>query len=335
MKRPIIFAVALAALAIPAGMAFGWGDTGHRMVGRLGMEGLPSTLPAFLRTPAAIDAVEELAREPDRWRGAGKLHDSDRDAAHFIDLDDQGHALSGDPIEQMPARRVDFQAKLALAHTDETKSGYLPYAMVDGYQQLVKDFTYFRVETAALAREKDPMRKAWYAKDLEWRKGLIIRDIGVWAHYVGDGSQPLHLSIHFNGWGEFPNPNGYTLERIHTPFEGPFVKTYVSLDQVRGAMRPYQPCVGPIEACVGAYLKHSWTGVDAYYALEKRGGFRDSTAEAKAFTAARVADGASELRDLITDAWVASENAKAGYHGVNAKDVEGGADAWPALYGDG
>ncbi|MBS0295894.1 MAG: S1/P1 Nuclease [Proteobacteria bacterium] len=336
MKRAVSTMVLAAMIAAPASQALAWGDTGHRMVGRLAMEALPADMPAYLRTAASIDAVEELAREPDRWRGAGKTHDSDRDAGHFMDLDDQGHALSGDALDQLPQRRVDFEAKLMAAHTDILKSGYVYYSIIDGWQQLVKDFTYFRVETAALAHEKDARKKAWYAKDLEWRKGLIVRDLGVWAHYVGDGSQPLHLSVHFNGWGkEFANPNGYTLEKIHTAFEGPFVRDHVAIAEARAAMRPYKACEGALEACVSAYLTHTWTGVEPFYQLEKKGGFRDATPEAKAFTAAKLADGASELRDLIVDAWKASENAKAGYHGVTAKDVENGADAWEALYGDG
>ena len=32
-------------------------------------------------------------REPDRWKGAGQPHDRERDTAHFVDLDDQGHVF--------------------------------------------------------------------------------------------------------------------------------------------------------------------------------------------------------------------------------------------------
>ena len=50
----------------------------------------------------------------------------------------------------------------------------------------------------------------------------ILVDIGLLSHFVGDGSMPLHVSIHYNGWGPFPNPNGYTEERVHVPWEGPY-----------------------------------------------------------------------------------------------------------------
>ena len=335
MKRVLSVLFAASALLAPASAALAWGDTGHRMVGRLGMEALPASLPAFLRTPQAVDAVEELAREPDRWRGAGKLHDSDRDAAHFIDLDDEGRMLSGAPIEQLPPRRLDFEVSLGAARSDVLKSGYLPYAIIDGWQQLAKDFSYLRVEEAALAREKDSTRKTWYARDLELRKALIVRDIGVWAHYVGDGSQPLHLSIHYNGWGDFPNPDGFTLEHIHGPFEAQFVRDHVPAGAVRASMRAYQPCQGAIDACVSAYLRASWSQVTPLYQLDKTGGSHTASPDAVSFTAARIADGATELRNLVVDAWAASEVMKAGYHGVSAQDVEHGADAWEALHGDG
>jgi len=42
------------------------------------------------------------------------------------------------------------------------------------------------------------------------REKITLHDIGIWSHYVGDASQPLHVSVHLNGWGNFPNPNGYS-----------------------------------------------------------------------------------------------------------------------------
>jgi hypothetical protein len=51
--------------------------------------------------------------------------------------------------------------------------------------------------------------------------------------------------------------------------------------------------------------------------------------------AQRLADGASELRDMIVDAWRASANEKIGYPAVRVRDVEEGkADALPALMGE-
>jgi hypothetical protein len=53
-----------------------------------------------------------------------------------------------------------------------------------------------------------PEERAWFEADRRLREKLTIRDIGIWSHYVGDASQPMHVSVHFNGWGDYPNPNG-------------------------------------------------------------------------------------------------------------------------------
>jgi hypothetical protein len=339
MRRLLIALAACSALAAPAGRALAWGDTGHRMIGRLAMEALPKDagLPAFLLAPSAVDTVEEYAREPDRWRKAGRLHDSDRDPAHFIDLDDDGKTLGGSALAALPPRRVDYQASLAAMKVDEVKAGYLPYAIADGWQQLVKDLAYWRVETAAKAHDKDPQHQAWYAADIARREDLVIRDLGVWAHYVGDGSMPLHTSIHFNGWGaEYPNPQGFTQEHVHTPWEAFFVKANVKLDAVRAAMRPYRPCQADILGCTAAYLGESNAQVIPFYSLDKSQAFKTATPEGVRFTTVRVAAGASELRDLVLDAWAASATLPVGYPGVSLKEVEnGGIDPWIMIYGDG
>jgi hypothetical protein len=337
MKRVTPALAAFLVLA-SAGQALAWGDTGHRYVGRLAMEALPAGAPAFLRTSQAASTVAEIAREPDRWRNSGKVHDSDRDAAHFIDLNDDGTTFTGKPLEQLPPRRSDYVAELLAAKSDEGKAGYLPYAMVDGWQQLAKDLAYWRMLNLALATEKDPAKKAWYAEDLKRREALTLRDIGVLGHYVGDGSQPLHLSVHYNGWGgDFPNPQGYTLEKIHNLFEGPFVRDHVPIASVRAAMKPYKSCTAWIETCVQGYLKETAAFTVPLYEIEKRGGFRDAgTAEGQAFASERLAAGASELRDLIVRAWEASETVGVGYPATTLKDVQAGKqDPWKLLYGDG
>src|SRR6202041_363784 len=44
------------------------------------------------------------------------------------------------------------------------------------------------------------------------------------GHYVGDGSQPLHTTINYDGWVGKDNPNGYTTDHtIHAQFETVYV----------------------------------------------------------------------------------------------------------------
>ncbi len=95
---------ALAALGVlgAASQALAWGATGHRMIGVLGAEALPDTVPGFLHAPAAVAEIGEIAREPDRGKGTGDPHDADLNPAHFADLDDQGNTKAGTPVTELP-----------------------------------------------------------------------------------------------------------------------------------------------------------------------------------------------------------------------------------------
>jgi hypothetical protein len=331
--------IALAAMAFGvagAGRAWGWGDTGHRLVGQLGTEALPATLPAFLRTPQAVLDIGELAREPDRSRGAGRTHDQDRDPGHFVDGDDQAKVLGGPPLGHPPATRADYEKQLQALGTDSWKAGYLPYSLIEGWQQLVKDFAYWRADVAGERMAKDPEHKAYLTQDRLRRERLILVNLGVWAHFVGDASQPLHTTVHYNGWGPGPNPNGYTLEHVHVPLEGPYVAKYVKREAVKAAMRPYADC-SPchIDDMAGAYLVHEAQFMQPLYQLEKDGGFKDGDPRGVAFMTARIAEGAAELRDLVVDAWDASGQMTVGYPGMTASAVEAGkaGDAYDLLFG--
>jgi hypothetical protein len=308
-----------------APQVWAWGAMGHREIGELAMEALPAELPAFFRTPEVVQAVGELAREPDRTRDAGQPHDSDLDPGHFVDLDDTGRVNGGPMLDALPSTREAYESALRTVGTDITRSGYLPYNIADGYQQIAKDFAYWRVETAALRTTQSPDDRAWIMRDLNLRGVLILRDIGQLAHFVGDGSQPMHVSIHYNGWGPGPNPNGYTKDKIHGPFEGAFVHDHVSLEAARAAMRPYKNCDAPIMRCVGTYLEATGAQVEPLYQLWGKGGFVGDDARGRAFTAARIADGASELRDLIVDSWRLSETETVGYQpSISVKAAEAG-----------
>jgi len=318
-----------------AGQALAWGATGHRFIGRLAVETLPMDLPQFLHTPAAVEAEGELAREPDRWKGSGKIHDADRDAAHFLDLGDDGKVFGGPSLGDLPTTRADYDAALRAVGADSWKAGYLPYAIIDGWQQLTRDFAYWRVDTAAAKGVADPAHRAWFAQDGVRRQALLLRDLGTLAHYVGDGSQPMHVSIHFNGWGDFPNPDGFTKDRIHAPFEGAFVRSYVTQVSVRAAMTPYRECQCGIDARMREYLAATNQMVRPLYQLYKDGAFGKGDARGQAFVVARLAAGASELRDEIIDAWRASATSDVGWPAVKVADVLAGKlDPFDSLYGE-
>lgn len=338
MKRLAIAALVLVAAGGVALQADAWGNTGHRLVGVAAMRGLPDEMPAFLRTPGAVADMGELAREPDRSKGGGQPHDRERDTAHFIDMDDSAHVINagGPSIDALPRLKSEYDAALIAAGLDVDDAGYLPYAIMDAYQQLARDFATWRVLNAAEARESDPGKRAWYRTDRQRREAVILRDMGYLAHYVGDGSQPHHTSIHFNGWGDYPNPDGFTNSRqTHGAFEGVFTARVARLDAVEAAMPAPNLDGFDLRARVPAYLKTTLAEVRPFYVLEKAGGFADADARGAAFVTARLAAGAAELRDLYVLAWRDSADDSIGWPSVKVAEVEAGtADPWLAMYGE-
>jgi hypothetical protein len=334
MKRALLLGAVLALAA--GGQALAWGSSGHRMIGEAAMKALPAELPAFARTAAAVTAVGEYSREPDRSRGSGKMHDADRDPGHFVDGDDAGKIAGVVSLTALPPTREDYDTQLRTAGVDSWKQGYLPYSIIGDWQQLVKDFTYWRVDDAGARMTHDAAHRAWLQADRARREQQILIDIGLLSHFVGDGSMPLHTSIHYNGWGPFPNPNGYTQDRVHVPWEGKYVHDVVTLAAVSADMRPFTDCSCPIEQRVGGYLMDDWKTIIPFYELQKAGAFQPGAAKGVAFTTARVAAGATELRDEIVLAWRASATAKVGYSPeISVSDVESGkVDPYANLYGD-
>jgi hypothetical protein len=332
--------LALIAVACALGLspipAIAWGATGHRIIGELAIRSLPAELPDFVRTAEVARQVGELAREPDRWRGSGPAHDSERDPAHFVDISDDQTILGGPALTALPSTRLDYDTALRSVGTTQYKAGYLPYSIVDGWQQLKTDFAYWRADSAGEKFAKTSEDRAWFAHDRELHEMLALRDLGVWAHFVGDGSQPLHASVHYDGWGDYPNPEGFSSRRgIHARFEGPFVHANVPEADVAALLAPTRDCGCSIEARTAAYLAVTQSQVIPFYRLEKAKAFGSATPEGKSFAAARVAAGAAELRDMIVDAWHASAEARVGYPPLSVSDIESGkVDALGALQGD-
>ncbi|HWE99289.1 MAG TPA: S1/P1 Nuclease [Caulobacteraceae bacterium] len=336
MQRFRTVSAALAALlaASVGGRALAWGATGHRLIGALAVEALPAGLPDFVRSADAGFTIDEYAREPDRWKGAGRAHDSDLNPAHFVDVGDDGKVLGGPALAALPETRALYETGLRAVGTDSWKAGYLPYSITESWQQLANDFAFWRVEQAALAHVADAGHLQWFRNDMAARQSLILRDIGVLAHYVGDGSQPLHVTVHFDGWGPSPNPEGFTNNRIHAPFEGSFVHDNADVAEARGMMAPYRACGCAIAEWTRRYLSATAGQVAPLYRLWKGRAFRGSDPLGRAFVDMRLAAGASALRDAVADAWAASESQKVGWPApVNLAQVQAGLDPYDSLYG--
>lgn len=293
-----------------------------------------ASLPTFVRTPDAAAAIAVMGRELDRSKDAGKTHDAERDPGHYVDLANDGSVEGTLPLDRLPDAREDYDTALRSGGRTQYKAVYLPYSIVDGFQQIRKDFAYWRALTKAIETAETPEERAWFEADRRLREKLTLRDIGVWSHYPGDASQPLHVSIHYNGWGDYPNPKGYTTKKIHAHFEGAFVKRHLQRSTVADAVGPYQPCGCKIEERTKALLSASLAQVEPLYALEKAGGFKGGDSRGVAFATARLAAGAQAVRDMIVQAWEESADTPVGYPMVNVRDIESGrVRATRALFG--
>jgi hypothetical protein len=308
-------------LALSASTCHAWGPDGHRMINRLAAEALPADMPAFFTTPAALAEIEYLGPEPDRWRSPAEPELSATQAPdHFIDLE------YADVINPLPRKRYDFieaLCKYREQHPDtaaeETpeKVGMQPWQTEEVWQRLKAGFRDYR---DAVARHED-------AKPEE---AAVLFYAGWLGHYVGDGSQPLHVTRDYNGWVEPENPHGYTRDHhIHSNFESAFVSAAIKPSDVKPLLAPQHP-IGDEWNDYLAYLHHTASFVDQTYALDKEGAFTGMGTQAgKQFAAERLAAGAGMLRDMIYAAWVKSAEPVPEYHHQGAEKTGAGSATMP------
>ena len=75
----------------------------------------------------------------------------------------------------------------------------MPWAITENYEKLKSDFSF----------AEGVQQYGGTPEEIANAQADCIYVMGVMGHYVGDGSQPLHTTVHFNGWvGD--NPKGYT-----------------------------------------------------------------------------------------------------------------------------
>ena len=274
-----------------------WGNEGHTYINRVAAEKIPATMPRFLRR--AVVEIAYLGPEPDRWRSPSEFAlKNAQEPDHFIDLERVSW------LDPLPQGRYEFYRKLyekraATPSTDHPDDylpehvGLQPYITMEVYGRLKAAFREYRQRQAA----HQPTRAVEQA---------IIFYAGWLGHYVGDGSQPLHTTIHYNGWvGE--NPSGYTTEhKIHAQFETAYVATNITAKDFEGLVKTPQRLDHPFTDYV-AYLRQSNTLVENVYALEKAGGFTGKGSPAAFdFTTHRLAAASQMLLDLWYTAWLES-----------------------------
>ena len=267
-----------------------WGEHGHVMSGLAAATDLPADMPAFFRD--SRERLGYLNYEPDRWRDAQMPEMNEAlQYDHFIDLENV-------PAEALAARdRFTYLAILQRAGLREPQreGGLLPFRILELHERLLVEFRLWRTTTDAETRS--------------WIEQRIIDDAGILGHYVSDGANPHHSTIHYNGWAQgAPNPDDYTTDRtFHGRFESRFVGAKVRLGDIMPHVRP-PARIDDVRATDMAHIQTSNSLVPRLYQLEKIEPFGENTQspQHKTFVVERLAAGVNLLRSLWYTAWLNS-----------------------------
>jgi hypothetical protein len=306
--RPTPLLVVIALLASTPYVA-AWGERGHQTANRAAVRAIPDDGPTFLR--AHEDWIVYLATIPDSWRQASEPFQKI--------IEDPNHGWFREQFAfitdaNLPRSRYEFVLALdaehrRLAAAGETGSaaltnirwtGTLPYAAVETYEQMVAGMRRYR---AARAKGADPR-----LVELE-----IASYMGRLGHYTADGAQPLHDTIHHDGW-QGANPNGYTTDpRVHGRFESRFVDAITLTSDDIQADIPAAVVVPDAFDAVIVHLDAAATHVEEVYQLDKARVFEPDASpsspnyvRAKALVRQQITRAAALLRDLACTAWVRS-----------------------------
>jgi S1/P1 Nuclease len=293
LRNFVAFLLLVLVVSPPA--AWGWGYEGHVFVNRVAAEKLPPDVPAFLRS--AVAELAYLGPEPDRWRENSEAAlKNAQEPDHYIDLERIAW------LDRLPEGRFEFYQKLyeKRAHTKANPDDYLPERV--GLQPYAVMETFGRLKAAF--REYRQLRDGNHESDFIEHK--IVFYAGWLGHYVADGSQPLHTTIHYNGWVG-ANPKGYATEGgIHAAFETAYVSRNIAVSDFANLVHAPEHLADPFARYI-AYLRASNALVEKVYELEKAGGFRDQgSREAFDFTTQRLAAGSQMLVNLWYTAWLDS-----------------------------
>lgn len=265
-----------------------WGEKGHVIVNTLAIAASASKLPEFM--DASRSDLIYNANEPDYWREESRSPMNVAQAPdHFFDSELWG------PIATIDSDRYKFMEKVAAKKVELARIGYLPYAIVESYGRLVSAFRHWRNAKTPAAREAARANAVHYA--------------GVMGHYAGDASQPMHMSVNYNGWLEnVPNPNNYTKDRgLHSRYETGYVNAAIEVATVRPKVQPPQR-LGDVFESIKQHLILGFADLEPMYQLEKTGEFNPQQPRPKGteFIAAEIARAATMLSNLWYTAWLES-----------------------------
>lgn len=302
-------------------LASAWDYEGHRIVNQLALSAMPADFAPFTREAAAKERIAFLAGEPDRWRNtsdAPMKHYGSLD--HYIDFEQ--FAMAGLDADTVPDTRYQFAAVFAAGraahlqgfppidpaknadHTSEW-CGFAPWTITEYYGKLKSAFSYLKA-----------FDELGTPDEILNAQQNVIYLMGVMGHYVGDCSQPLHLTIHHNGWvGD--NPKGYTKwPGFHSWIDGGYI------DKAKIGMIPLVPKMTAAETItlqpstngrdpmfnhVMTYIREQHEFVEPLYVLEKGGAFQEANIgksnAGRDFIETRLLVGSKALASIWLTAW--------------------------------
>lgn len=263
-------------LLLGAASAAAWLTPGHRMVAVAAVEALPADFPAFFRAGAAT--VGHLSVDPDLHKNAGTPELKVREEPeHYVDLE----RLANLPL---PPTRAELFWRMAEIGRGPADVGYLPYAVIEGTQRLALCFAEHR---------------RWPGNDTVREKCLLYA--GLLAHYAADLEQPLHTTIHHDGWALPDGRSPFT--GIHRRVDALFERVPFDAQAAADGLAP-EP-FPDLRQGVLDELEASHARLDAAYRLEPalaaEGGLADPAVVA--FTCERYRATALFLARLFATAW--------------------------------
>src|SRR4029077_12534563 len=132
------------------------------------------------------------------------------------------------------------------ALTNVRWTGTLPYAAMENYDRMKSAMRLYRSAAADPSVESQKDAK-YLAQDIAFYMGWL-------GHYTADGAQPLHDTIHHDGW-QGTNPKNYSRDpAIHVRFETGFVELIQLTESDIAAQVPVATRLGDPFASVLAHL---------------------------------------------------------------------------------
>ena len=276
MRMCLGIAPALLLLVATATPALAWGSKGHEWTVSNAITLLPeSKLKQYLREHEGRIRFNSLI--PDfHWKdgSVSKLESVD----HYIDL--EIIAVPPTPAD-LPLTRMDAARLYNARGVKFSDGGFLPWRIQETYLALVN----------ALKTDRDAV-PFW---------------AGVLSHYVADATQPLHTTIHFDGWvSEANGPK--ELQGIHLDYELTFIEDQ-GLEFRHSALAAAAPpaLIPDVHQATAELVCESWRYVGLIYDVARRHQGPDKYVvwerQLGAMTRQRLGRAASFLASLWLTAW--------------------------------